>query len=411
MFHILTMGKSFCIALITCLIMSFTVRTSQAQIGGGYYVIPPSWSPDGSRIALVVGNDIEVRDAATTDLLYMLSGHTDFIPMVAWSPDSGMIAAPSYDQTVKVWNMADGMLLHTLVGHNEAVTAIAWSRDGTRLLSWGFDTRPNLYVWDATTGALLARHNSGSIVAAAFSPDGQRFALSAIGVIGVNDALTLKPIAHSPRVMCCPNNMYSIAWSPDGARLVTGSINGLVTLWDTSTAQMLAQFVANPHYEADSRDVDNLALSWVRDVTFGPERRTVLSVSGDGTVREWEVASRALVQEAHLMPLAGAAWSLYSGRLAVTDLTTREGGILGDEQAFDARALAGRLHIVVPFATSERLRALAEGCGAPGAAAQVLVRQAQAGDRTGFEEALRALALPPGCAADVRAVAEAIPRP
>jgi len=87
MFHILTMGKSFCIALITCLIMSFTVRTSQAQIGGGYYVIPPSWSPDGSRIALVVGNDIEVRDAATTDLLYMLSGHTDFISMVAWSPE------------------------------------------------------------------------------------------------------------------------------------------------------------------------------------------------------------------------------------------------------------------------------------------------------------------------------------
>jgi hypothetical protein len=383
---------------------------SISEAGGLPYVAPPNWSPDGSQVALVVGNDIEVRDASTAQLLHVLRGHTDFIPMVAWSPDGNMIAAPSYDQTVKLWNASDGTLLHTLSGHNALVAVVVWSPDGTQLLSWGFDTRPNLFVWDVVTGALLARHDSGDIVAASFSPNGNMLALSVSLLISVSDGLTLEPIAHSPRVPCCPNTMYSIAWSPDSRTLVTGSLNGLVTLWDASTAQMVMQFEANPYYEPDSRDVDNLALSWVRDVTFAPDGRTVLSVSGDGTVREWEVATGTLVQETRIMPLAGATWSPYSGRLAVEDLTTQSGATLGIEQAFDARNLVGHLNVIVPFATSERLERLAKGCGASDTAANALRQQAQEADHAAFERTVRALALPLACQADLLAVGEAIPQ-
>ena len=242
-----------------------------------------------------------------------------------------------------------------------------------------------------------------------FSPDGQRLVLSYSLYFRIADAQTLEPIADSPRVICCTNQMYSVAWSPDGNMLVAGSINGLVTLWDASTAQMVRQFEANPHYEPDSRDVDNLALSWVRDVTFAPDGRTVLSVSGDGTVREWEVATGALVQETQLLPLAGAAWSPYSGRLAVEDLTTRSGATLGLEQAFEASELAGHLSVIVPFASPERLERLANGCGASATAAKALPQQAQ--DRAAFEQAVRALALPPTCEADLLAVGEAITQP
>lgn len=410
MFPITDKTKRLCIVLAIYVVTFLAVTTSHAQVGRGYYVTPPSWSPDGSRVALVIGNDIEVRDATSTELLYVLSGHTDFVPMVAWSPDGNMIATPSYDQTVKLWSTTDGTLLNTLSGHNEAVTAVAWSPDGTRLLSWGFDTRPNMFIWDAATGALLERHNSGSIVAAAFSPDGQRLALATPLSIGTIDAQTFEVLSGSPRVPCCPNTMYSIAWSPDGNTLVTGSINGLVTLWDAKTAQILSQFIANPYHQPDSRDVDNLALSWVRDVTFAPDGSTVLSVSGDGAVREWEVATGTLVQDTQISPLATAAWSPYGVRLAVVDLITRSGATLNDEQAFDASNLAGNLNMIVPFATSEQLETLAEVCGVPTATIQTLVQLTQETDMEAVENTLEGLSdlIPAACEADLRALSEVI---
>ena len=192
--------------------------------------------------------------------------------------------------------------------------------------------------------------------------------------------------------------------------MVTGSINGLVTLWDANTAQILRQFVANPYHQPDSREVDNLALSWVRAVTVTPDGSTVLSVSGDGTVREWEVATGMLVQEAQIAPLSTAAWSPYGVRLAVVDLTTRSGATLNDEQAFDASNLAGNLNVIVPFATSEQLETLAEVCGVPITTIQTLVQQTRETDMEAVENTLEGLSdlIPTACEADLRALSEAI---
>ena len=118
--------------------------TSISEAGGLPYVAPPEWSPDGEEVAVVVNNSVEVKDAATDQTLYMLAGHVDGISMVAWSPDSSMIATASYDQTVKLWNAVDGALLHTLSGHNDAVTAVAWSPDGNRVISSGVESEPSL---------------------------------------------------------------------------------------------------------------------------------------------------------------------------------------------------------------------------------------------------------------------------
>ncbi len=416
MFSMNKLREIICVALILGAVLGFTTSTSQAQIGRGDYVVPPNWSADGTRVAMVIGNSVEVRDAGTNQLLHVFGGHTDFIPMVAWSPDSSMIATPSYDQTVKVWNADSGELLYTLTGHNDAVVAVAWSPNGTQLLSWGFDTRPNLFVWDVTTGNLLERHNSGSIVAAAFSPDDKKLALSVSLGIGTIDAQTFEVLSGSSRIECCPNQMYSLAWSPDSSALVTGSINGLATIWDANTAQTLSQFIANPYHQPDSRDVDNLALSWVRDVTFAPDGSTVLSASGDGTLREWDAATGELVHETQIGPFYSAAWSPYVGRLAVLEPTAEEQSALNAGQVFDASNVTGTLNIVVPDPSIERLQSIAEACNASpqvDTALNATLDQVETNARPIDDfivrvETLPQDALPPGCAADLLAVAEAI---
>lgn len=395
--------------LLLLLVTLFFPSVVMSQARSLPYVTPPRWSPDGSKVAVTINNTVEVWDATTEQVVHVLRGHTDFVASVAWSPDNSMLATASSDQTVKLWSATDGTLLHILSGHNDSVTAVTWSPDGSQVVSSGLESEPSLFVWDPITGDLLFTHSGGTIVDMAFSPDGQRLALSSSLVFSIIDGESLAPIVQSPRVECCANQMYSIAWSPDGNTLATGSINGLVTLWDASTAQMLMQFMTNRYYQPDSRDVDNLALSWVRDVAFTPDGSTVLSVSGDGTVREWQTATGILIQETHIAPLFTAVWSPYSGRLAVWEPTAQKAADLSNGQVFDPNT--GEFTIVVPAPSRERLQAIAEACIPPTAVEQALTASIEADQLTDFVAQVEALpedAIAPACAADLIAVAEAL---
>jgi WD40 repeat protein len=172
---------------------------------------------------------------------------------------------------------------------------------------------------------------------------------------------------------------------------------------------MLMQFEANPYYQSDSRDVDNLAFSWVRDITFVPDGSAVLSVSGDGTVREWQTATGTLNQDTQIAPLFTAAWSPFSGRLAVWRPTAQKAADLSSGQAFDPST--GEFTIAVPLASLERLQAIANACDAPAEIRQTLSASPPADQLTGFVGQVEALpegTIPPACAADLLAVAEAL---
>jgi WD40 repeat protein len=80
-----------------------------------------------------------------------LTGHTDTVRGVAFSPDGTLLATTSDDQTVRLWDTATGQPHgQPLTGHTGPVYSVAFSPDGTLLATASADRTARL--WDTATG-------------------------------------------------------------------------------------------------------------------------------------------------------------------------------------------------------------------------------------------------------------------
>ena len=74
-----------------------------------------------------------------------LTGHTDAVQAMAFSPDGATLATGGDDRAVRLWNARTGRLVATFTGHTEAVTAVVFSPDGATLATASFDWTARLW--------------------------------------------------------------------------------------------------------------------------------------------------------------------------------------------------------------------------------------------------------------------------
>jgi len=218
----------------------------------------------------------------------------DHISALAFSPDSKLLASVGGSDSwngpvgekpyrIYLWSAVTGRELRRFGDHENGIDCLAFSPNGKLLASGG----QWLDLWDPVTGRHFRRLAPGRIIGSlAFSPDGKVVAgaehstSDGAGIIrfwNVESGKELRSL-QPPRGF-----VDSLAFALNGRFLVSGSLQGLVCIWDLSRGSEVRRFPSGSSRLAVSLDGRTLA--------YISNRTTVCLVEMETgkQVREWSV--------------------------------------------------------------------------------------------------------------------------
>ncbi|MBK9266741.1 MAG: protein kinase [Polyangiaceae bacterium] len=293
-----------------------------AQLEHGADVTSAGFSADGKRIVTAAADGLaRVWNADGKGAPLVLRGHSDEVVAASFSPDGKRIATASKDTTVRVWDAFDGTERRTLRGHEDKVMSVAWSGDGMRIASASKDKTARIWDVDGVAQPIVLRGHKHWLYTAEFSPDGRylltasldrtlrywdltevvtpRLFESQTGVVNAiqwNLASTRLATASgdarvwradgqgSPVIMRGhAQGVVSVAWSPDGTRLVAGGQDKVARVWN----------VDDPSSSAELGGHDGV----VWGVAWSTSGDRIVTASVDGKVRVWASDDYALLAE------------------------------------------------------------------------------------------------------------------
>ncbi len=150
------------------------------------------------------------------------------------------IRFPSIDETLKVWDLANGEMLQSLQGHTAYVMCVAIIPDGKQAISGAADS--SLKIWDLGSGKLLGslEGHSGGVNCVALTPNGKQCISGPYdNTLKLWDLTSREPLqtlkGHTESINC-------VAIMPDGKHAISGSNDKSIKMWDLTSGKAIATY-------------------------------------------------------------------------------------------------------------------------------------------------------------------------
>ncbi|SIN86873.1 WD domain-containing protein, G-beta repeat-containing protein [Singulisphaera sp. GP187] len=241
------------------------------------------FSRDGKRLAVGAGmparsGSVRVYSVPDGTLIHDFAGHDDVVFGLAFRPDGGQLASASFDQSVRLWNLANDRPDGVFTGHSDFVYDVAYAPDGHSLLSVSKDRTIKLI--DAKTlkeKRTYSNHNE-DVMALAVQPGGAKFVSA-----GLEPQLRwwgLDDVKPANRIGGHGGPVHQLAFSGNGKRLISAGGDSSVRLWDGASGTF-QRSLPGP-------------TEWQYAVALSDDAQCAAGGGWDGIVRVWDADSGKL---------------------------------------------------------------------------------------------------------------------
>eukprot|EP00753_Platysulcus_tardus_P011971 PLAT3327.5.p1 GENE.PLAT3327.5~~PLAT3327.5.p1 ORF type:complete len:1805 (+),score=909.40 PLAT3327.5:47-5416(+) len=227
------------------------------------------------------------------------------VSSIMFSKSGLQMFSSTVDGHVDCWELHSGSRTQHTAAHEQTVCAMTLHCSGRYLATAGMDQRVKVWVVDSGVGEMSALHSSklsSPALSLAYSPDGRRLVAGhSDGLIEVWDSegqnlglITMYSFRAHFMGIC------SLTFSPDSRTLVTGSLDADVKLWDLSDVGEPGA----PLGILQGHTAAVLSLAW------SPTARRIVSASLDKSVVVWDAdyMEHDLTLTSHSEAVCGVVW-------------------------------------------------------------------------------------------------------
>lgn len=257
-----------------------------------------AFSTDGSTLTGANSEgEISRWDVDTSELHNIFTNETaKYIYKVDFSEDSTKLGSVSLNKEIDkvyVWNLDEGMppaVTNIDIGKKEGIGPTISLSPDNRFIATAKEEKDEKYpihLWNADTGErllTLEKDEHGRIKALVFSTDNKTLASCDYDSILLWDIDTATPRSTFKTDF----GLRTLAFSPNGKLLASGDDDGIVCLWNATVQQQgfagrISQHLSALKLKKHKADIAALA--------FSPDGKMLLSGSVDGTIRAWDTTT------------------------------------------------------------------------------------------------------------------------